>query len=72
MSISKCSGYGGALIICKGLLRRYNMVSRGAWYCPLFAIDVKGGGKRQEEEYCKQRKSIAINDKGGDCWKYCH
>jgi hypothetical protein len=35
------------------------MVSGGAWYCPLFAIDVKGGGKRQEEEYCRQRKSIA-------------
>jgi hypothetical protein len=31
------------------------MVSGGAWHCPLFAIDVKGGGKRQEEEYCRGR-----------------
>jgi hypothetical protein len=23
------------------------MISGGAWYCPLFSIDVKGGGKRQ-------------------------
>jgi hypothetical protein len=33
------------------------MILGGAWYCPLFAIDVKGGGKRQLQ------KSIAINDK---------
>jgi hypothetical protein len=31
------------------------MVSGGAWHCPLFSIDVKGGGKRQEEEYCRGR-----------------
>jgi hypothetical protein len=31
------------------------MVSGGAWYGPLFAIDVKGGGKRQEDEYCRGR-----------------
>ena len=46
------------------------MVSGGAWHCQLFAIDVKGGGKRQEEERKSMpRKSIAINAKGGDCWK---
>ena len=28
-----------------------SMVSGGAWYGPLFAIDVKGGGKRQEDKY---------------------
>jgi hypothetical protein len=26
---------------------RYNKVSRGAWYSPLFAIDVKGGERSQ-------------------------
>jgi hypothetical protein len=29
------------------LFSRYNMVSGGAWYCPLFAIDVKGGERSQ-------------------------
>ena len=33
-------------------------------------------GKQKEqatrERESKQRKGIAINAKGGDCWKYCH
>jgi len=33
-------------------------------------------GKQKEqatrERESKQRKWIAINAKGGDCWKYCH
>ena len=46
-----------------------------------FAIDVKGGDKRQGElkelhdrgsnmmtEGARKSMSIAINDKGGDCW----
>jgi hypothetical protein len=38
-----------------GLFNRYSRVSGGAWHCPLFAIDVKRGGKRQEEEKDKKR-----------------
>jgi hypothetical protein len=28
------------------LFSSYSMVSGGAWYCPLFAIDFKGGERR--------------------------
>jgi hypothetical protein len=45
------------------------MISGGAWYCPLLAIDVKGGGKRQRRVLPSMTKgeivgNIVIDGKG--------
>ena len=67
---------------------RCSMISGGAWDCrfnrswsnslPLMSkgeeTQQRASIRQSEKEYFhdNQRKSIAINAKGGDYWKYCH